>query len=103
MGNLALTESISLFREAVSKLHGAVNSKHVKRLHDRICDREAGMPFMDICYDLEKIIDACDMVSQNLLPFRKAGLKDTDQEMTIEKRKEYIKNLYMDKYVEVMK
>lgn len=103
MGNLALTESISLFREAVSKLHGVVNSKHVKRLHDGICDREAGMPFMDICYDLEKIIDACDMVSQNLLPFRKAGLKDTDQEMTIEKRKEYIKNLYMDKYVEVMK
>ncbi len=103
MGNLALTESIGLFREAVSKLHGAVNSKHVKRLHDGICDREAGMPFMDICYDLEKIIDSCDMVSQNLLPFRKAHQDHTEAEMSIEKRKEYIRHLYMDKYMEVMK
>lgn len=103
LGNLALTESIGLFREAVSKLHGAVNSKHVKRLHDGICDREAGMPFMDICYDLEKIIDSCDMVSQNLLPFRKAHQDHTEAEMSIEKRKEYIRHLYMDKYMEVMK
>ncbi len=103
MGNLALTESIGLFREAVSKLHGAVNSKHVNRLHDGICDREAGMPFMDICYDLEKIIDSCDMVSQNLLPFRKAHQDHTEAEMSIEKRKEYIRHLYMDKYMEVMK
>ena len=103
MGNLALTESIGLFREAVSKLHGAVNSKHVKRLHDGICDMEAGMPFMDICYDLEKIIDSCDMVSQNLLPFRKAHQDHMKAEMSIEKRKEYIRHLYMDKYMEVMK
>ena len=59
---------------------------------------------MDICYILEKIIDACDMVAHNLKPYmNRTDTIDADTNaVSDEKRLEYIKNLYMDKYMEMM-
>lgn len=104
-GNRSLTESIGLFREVVSELHGEINSRHIKRFHDGICDRASGMPFMDICYNLEKIIDSCDMVADNLLRYinRGQGRAAGNSDISDEKRAEYIRNLYKDKYLELLR
>ena len=77
-----------------------MNKKHIKRLHEGICDRDLGTPFMDICYNLEKIIDECDQVALNMLPFTGYGTNkqeasgDDHSEMT----EAQIRNLYKDKY-----
>nr|MCR4850451.1 hypothetical protein [Lachnospiraceae bacterium] len=99
-GSRKLTKNISLFREVVSQIHALVNKKHIKRLHEGICDRDMGTPFMDICYNLEKIIDECDQVALNMLPFTGYGTNkqeasgDDHSEMT----EAQIRNLYKDKY-----
>ncbi len=102
-GNLSLSESIELFRQQVSEFHGVINSKHVKRLHDGICDRQNSIPFMDICYGFERIIDSCDMIAHNLKPFQKQDLPDDpEEEKKREKRREYISSLFGDKYMDLL-
>ena len=60
---------------------------------------------MDICYSMEKVIDSCDMVANNLKPFQKRGEEtgEAENRMTVEKRQEYIHNLFQDKYTELLK
>ena len=103
MGNLSLSDSIGLFRQEVSEFHGIINSRHIKRLHDGICKREDSIPFMDICYSLEKVIDSCDMVAHNIRPFQTEDDEISEEEKKIreKKKEEYIRNLFKDKYMEL--
>ena len=103
MGNLSLTESIGLFRQEVSEFHALINSRHIKRLHDGICNRDSSIPFMDLCYSLEKVIDSCDMVAHNLKPFLTGDdeIPDAEKEIREKKRAEYIRSLFADKYSEL--
>ena len=103
-GSFRLTKSISVFREMVSQLHSMVNNRHIRRLHDGICDRQMGKLFMDMCYDLEKIIDECDTIAANLLPFILSG--SSARVVTEDEHKEpgtdKIKELYKDKYMALL-
>ncbi len=103
-GSRKLTKNISVFREVVSQLHSMVNKKHIKRLHEGICDRDLGTPFMDICYNLEKIIDECDQVALNLLPFTNngAGIPDDRKDEDTKMSADQIKELYRDKYLALL-
>lgn len=103
-GSRKLTESISLFREIVSELHSMINTKHIKRLHEGICDRDMGTPFMDLCYNFEKIIDECDQVAVNLLPFTvsRHDVKEASQADHPEMSDAQIKELFRDKYLALL-
>ncbi len=102
--NRSLSETIGYFREAVSELHAEIISRHLKRLHERSCKRDAGMVFMDICFLMEKIIDSCDMVAGSILDYSELKMIKTEDKRVIspEKRLEYIMHLYKDKYLELL-
>ncbi len=104
VGSISLTETIKLFRQQVSMIHSRISEKHVKRLHEGICSWECSGPFMDICYSLEKIIDSCDTVAHNLTPFHESTAATSEQKREIpeEKRMEHIRNLFKDKYADLL-
>ncbi|MCR4739564.1 MAG: hypothetical protein K5886_04800 [Lachnospiraceae bacterium] len=91
----------------VGFVNAVINIKHIRRLHEGICDRECSLPFMDICYTHEKVIDSCDMVAYNLKPFQKRNdhpeISEEEKKMLETKRQENIRKLLKDKYTELIK
>ncbi len=90
--NSSLSETVRLSREQISVLMNRINARHIKRLHNGTCEEALSTPFIDICYNLEKVVDACDTVAHNIL-----GKKGVDSETVAEKAKA-IEHLYRDKF-----
>lgn len=88
--DFALT--VSIFREEVSQLHRKISARHLARLHSGQCDKELSPYFMDLCYGLEKIIDACDIIA--------GEMSDSDESISVsyEERRSHIAELFRDKY-----
>ena len=62
-------EAITIFREAVSNIHAKITSRHIRRLHSGICNRELSPLFLDLCYGLEKLIDNCDNIAEEQIDY----------------------------------
>ena len=91
-GNTNLTETVRLCREQIDLLLNRINSRHIRRLHNGTCEEELSTPFIDICYNLEKVVDACDSVAHNIL-----GVKGVESTLSPEQAKT-IRQLYQDKF-----
>ena len=63
----SFSETITIFREAVSSLHTEVILRHIKRLHNGQCNRGLSPYFLDLCYSLEKLIDSCDNIAEEAI------------------------------------
>ena len=59
---------------------------------------------MDLCYNFEKIIDECDQVAVNLLPFTvsRHDVKEASQADHPEMSDAQIKELFRDKYLALL-
>ena len=85
-------ETILVFREEVSTLHNSISMRHIMRLHNGTCRKELSALFMNLCYGLEKIIDACDLAAGTL------SIKPYSLDMRYSDRKRKIQHLFKDKY-----
>ena len=91
--NVKLAETIRIFREVVTDLHGKISKKHVRRLHRGECRPENNILFTNICLGYERIIDRCDSIAGNILIDAKEELSEMS-----DRQYEVIKQLYTDKY-----
>lgn len=85
-------ETILIFMEEVSKLHNSISLRHIMRLHNGTCIKESSVLFLNLCYGLEKIIDACDLAAGTL------SIKPYSLDMKYSDRKQKIQHLFRDKY-----
>lgn len=85
-------ETILIFREEVSKLHNSISLRHIMRIHNGTCRKELSALFLNLCYGLEKIIDACDLAAGTM------SIRPYALNMRYSDRKRKIQHLFRDKY-----
>ncbi len=99
-GSREITTGIKFCKEAVAGLHAKIHNRHIRRLNGGACDGKASVAFMDICYDLENIVDACDEIAETIAGYAissgKAG--PVPDSPASEDLKAHIMDLYKDKY-----
>ena len=95
MEKRSFSETITVFREAVSSLHNEVIVRHIKRLHSGVCSKVAGPYFLDMCYSLEKLIDNCDTIAEEAIE-HDSEAHGFSSEYSSKRRK--ILRLFNDKY-----
>ena len=88
-------ETITIFREAVSDIHATISSRHIKRLHSGVCNKDIGPLFMDLCYGLEKLIDNCDSIAEEQIDYSSDEFSDVEK---YEEKRKRIFRLLRDKY-----
>lgn len=71
-----------------------INSRHIKRVHDGVCDASLSTPFIDICYTFDKVVDACDTVAHNFSGKTRGVTSQSDRDLA-----ETVKKLYQDKFL----
>ena len=91
--NMELADTVSLFREEMGRLLAMINSRHIRRVHSGACDEALSTPFIDTCYTIEKVVDACDTVAHNF-----SGKKRGDSAASEKERAESIRYLFRDKF-----
>ena len=92
--NLALADTVSLIREELGLLLAMINNRHIKRVHDGICDESLSTPFIDICYTFDKVVDACDTVAHNFSGKTRDAGSRSKKDLS-----ETVKKLYHDKFL----
>ena len=95
MEKKTFSETITIFREAVSDIHAAISSRHIKRLHNGVCNKELSPLFLDLCYGLEKLIDNCDSIAEEQIDYSSDEFSDVEK---YEEKRKRIFRLLRDKY-----
>lgn len=71
-----------------------INNRHIRHVHDGVCDSSLSTPFIDICYTFDKVVDACDTVAHNV-----SGKARDVSNRSGKGLAETVKKLYQDKFL----
>ena len=92
----SLGKTINVGMQVVSEFQGIIFRKHMDRLKNGTCSQKASSSFIDLIYNFEKIIDACDEVASGMAEYHEEfGLGNPNLK---EVSSETIRALFDDKY-----
>ena len=95
--------TVQVFRGVIDGLFHKINARQISRIHSGESSSEAGIPFMEICFAYERIMDRCDHIAGILLNYNAIGptslppIKPQSQEAQKPKYNQ-IQTLFRDKY-----
>ena len=95
-----LADTVQVFREVIGGLFHRINVRQISRIHSGESSSEAGIPFMEICFAYERIMDRCDHIAGNLLACDaiSSDSRDLRDQAGREKMHQEIRSLFRDKY-----
>lgn len=95
-----LADTVQAFREVIVGLSHQINARQIRRVHKGESSSEEGIPFMEICFSFERIMDRCDHAAGNLLAYETVFSRPLDpRDLEIrEKKHREIRSLFRDKY-----
>lgn len=91
--NTRLAETVQIYREIITDMHGKISKRNVRRLHSGECKQDSNYVFSDLCAGYERIIDRCDSIASHIL-------KITDAQVKTPSKAQYdaIRALFIDKF-----
>ena len=91
--NARLAETVQIYREIITDMHGKISKRNVRRLHSGECKQDSNYVFSDLCAGYERIIDRCDSIASHIL-------KITDAQVKTPSKAQYdaIRALFIDKF-----
>ena len=95
-----LAGTVLVFREVIDGLFHKINSRQISRIHSKESSSEAGIPFMEICFAYERIMDRCDHIAGILLIYDTIALQPMEPKYQEAQKQRYkhIQTLFRDKY-----
>lgn len=91
--NTRLAETVQIYREIITDMHGKISKRNVRRLHSGECKQDSNYVFSDLCAGYERIVDRCDSIASHIL-------KITDAQVKTPSKAQYdaIRALFIDKF-----
>ncbi len=95
-----LAATIQVFREVIAGLSHKINARQISRQHKNEIGTEKEIPFIEISFSFERIMDRCDHIAGSLIqydsinPWPVSGQEQAD----LGKRQQQICDLFRDKY-----
>ena len=65
--NTRLAETVQIYREIITDMHGKISKRNVRRLHSGECGQDSNFVFSDLCAGYERIVDRCDSIASHIL------------------------------------
>ena len=99
-GSSQLAGTVQDFREVIDSLFHKINARQISRIHSGESGSESGVPFIEICFAYERIMDRCDHIAGTLLDFVSAAPRPLNPKSQEEQEQRYrqIRALFRDKY-----
>ncbi|MBQ8987841.1 MAG: Na/Pi cotransporter family protein [Lachnospiraceae bacterium] len=94
--NTRLAETVQIYREIITDMHGKISKRNVRRLHSGECAQENNFVFSDLCAGYERIIDRCDSIASHILMFEMVEAQTPSKEQY-----DAIRALFTDKFQEL--
>ena len=91
--NARLAETVQIYREIITDMHGKISKRNVRRLHSGECTQRSSFVFSELCTGFERIIDRCDSIASHILMASDAEAKAPTKEQY-----DAIRELFADKF-----
>jgi phosphate:Na+ symporter len=94
--NTRLAETVQIYREIITDMHGKISKRNVRRLHSGECGQDNNHVFSDLCAGYERIVDRCDSIASHILTAAGEAVRTPSQEQY-----DAIMALFVDKFEEL--
>ena len=94
--NTRLAETVQIYREIITDMHGKISKRNVRRLHSGECGQDSNFVFSDLCAGYERIVDRCDSIASHILTAAGEAVRTPSQEQY-----DAIMALFVDKFEEL--
>ena len=94
--NTRLAETVQIYREIITDMHGKISKRNVRRLHSGECGQDSNFVFSDLCAGYERIVDRCDSIASHILTAAREQVRTPSQEQY-----DAIMALFVDKFEEL--
>lgn len=98
--NLHLAGTVQVFREVIAGLSHEINARQISRRHKTELNIEKEIPFVEISFSYERIMDRCDHIAGSLIECDSINPRNINRQEQddLEKKQQQICDLFRDKY-----